>query len=106
LDPVRRPRHHVALETPAPTVPARAADDLPGPVRVAEPAQACGADPGGPVPDPRRARTGGDAAAGAAAARDRRPLSGSREPVSARVLGRPAPAHRRRPRARAEPEAD
>ena len=39
-DPVRRRRHHVALAARAAAVPPRDADDLPGPVRVAQPAQA------------------------------------------------------------------
>ena len=40
------------------------------------------------------------------AARGRRPESGAHQPLPARVLGRPAAAHRHRPRARAQPEAD
>ena len=40
------------------------------------------------------------------AARPRRPEPGALQPLSARVLGRPAPAHRHRPRARAPAEAD
>ena len=38
------------------------------------------------------------------AARARRPQPRAREPLPARVLGRTAPAHRHRPRARAQPE--
>ena len=37
---------------------------------------------------------------------DRRPEPRALQPLPARVLGRPAPAHRRRPRARGQPEAD
>ena len=42
----------------------------------------------------------GQARAGRRAARARRPRPELRQPLPARVLGRPAPAHRRRPRAR------
>ena len=40
------------------------------------------------------------------AARRRRPQPGALQPLPARVLGRPAPADRRRARARGQPEAD
>ena len=40
------------------------------------------------------------------AAADGRAQPGARQPLPARVLGRPAAAHRRRPRARAQPVAD
>ena len=40
------------------------------------------------------------------AARGRRPQPGALQPLPARVLRRPAPAHRRRARARGQPEAD
>ena len=47
-----------------------------------------------------------DQAARPGAARGRRPQPGALQPLPARVLRRPAPAHRRRPRARGQPEAD
>ena len=47
-------RHHDALAARAPAVPPRDADDLPGPVRVAQSAQARRPDPRGPVPHPPR----------------------------------------------------
>ncbi len=49
---VRRHRHHVALAARAAPAPPRDADGLPGPVRVAQPAQAGRPDPRGPVSDP------------------------------------------------------
>ena len=54
--PVRRDGHHDALAVGAAAVPARDADDLPGPVRVAEPAQARRADRRRPVPHPPHGR--------------------------------------------------
>ena len=63
---LRRQRHHDAVAAAAAPVPARDADDLPGPVRVAEPAQARRADPRRPVRDPRRAVAREDAARGCA----------------------------------------
>ena len=48
-----------------------------------------------------RAQAGGPGADG-----HRRPEPRALQPLPARVLGRPAPAHRRRPRARAQAEAD
>ena len=50
----RRRRHHAAVARRASSVPPRAADDLPGPVRVAQPAQARRADRRRPARDPRR----------------------------------------------------
>ena len=47
-----------------------------------------------------------DQAARPGAARDRRPQPGALQPLPARVLRRPAPAHRRRARTRRQPEAD
>ena len=87
--------------------PPRHADDLPGPVRVAEPAQ-------DGRHDHRRRRSGctrpcradkrqerGPAADGAGRAQPR-----ALQPLPARVLRRTASADRRRPRARAAAEAD
>ena len=47
-----------------------------------------------------------DQAARAGAARHRRPQPGALQPLPARVLRGPAPAHRRRARTRGQPEAD
>ncbi len=85
--------------------PARGADDLPGPVRVAEPADAR-----------RRPRRGGAGRPRAVAARrarraDHRPARAGRarcvgaRPLSASVLGRPARARRHRARTRRRPGA-
>ena len=49
---------------------------------------------------------GRDQAPRPGAARGRRPQPGALQPLPARVLRRPAPAHRRRARARGQPEAD
>ena len=87
---------------------ARHADHLPGPVRLAEPAH-----------DGRRHRRRGadDPQAAPSAGRVRSSASSQlletvglsadhMQPLPARVLGRPAPAHRHRARAGGEPEAD
>ena len=62
------------------------------------------------IGDPLRihgARDGDESEApGAGAAGGRRPLAGALQPLPARVLGRPAAAHRRRPGAGAAAEAD
>ena len=91
----------------APGAPPRHADDLPGPVRVAEPAQD-GRHRSSAAPFrlhkivPRQERQErGPAADGA-----RGPEPRALQPVPARVLRRPAPADRRRARARAATEAD
>ena len=90
----------VTGERAAPAAP-RDPDDLPGPVRLAEPAahrrrdrrrrrsSIHGIKPEGGV------KQGGPGAAGA-----RRPEPRALQPLPARVLRRPAPAHRHRPRAR------
>ena len=80
------------------------ADGLPGSVRVAQPAPQR-------RPDRRRAAARRTASptrqagrrARARAARDRRPPARRGVALPARVLGRPAPAHRHRARARAQP---
>ncbi len=60
-----------------------------------------------PLRDPRVGNGRGRSAAPRARATGcRRPLSAPRQPLPARVLRRPAPADRRRPRARAQPAAD
>ena len=101
-----RSRHHEALARGDAPVPPRDDDDLPGPVRVAEPAQArrLHRRRGAAGAQARHRRR--DQAARPGAARGRRPQPGALQPLPARVLGRPAPADRRRARARRQPEAD
>ena len=105
-DRLRRPRHHEAVALGHAPDPPRDDDDLPGPVRVAERAQA------GRVHRRRGARGAqarhgrGDQAPRPGAARGRRPQPRALQPLPARVLRRPAPAHRRRARARGQSEAD
>ena len=102
-DPLRRPGHHAARRgRAAPAAPADA-DDLPGPVRVAEPAPLGRPDGGRADAGARRRATSSRVGARARAARGRRPATRRRLPLPARVLGRPAAADRPRARARAEP---
>ena len=104
---LRRPRHHAALAAATCGAFRRGADDdLPGPVRVAEPAQArrvhrLRAARGARARHGRRAE-----APRAGPARGRRPQPGALQPIPARVLRRAAPADRDRARARRQPEAD
>ena len=56
--------------------------------------------------DPGHQAQGRHQEAGPGAARARRPEPGALQPLPARVLRRPAPAHRRRPRARPAAQAD
>ena len=84
----------------------RAADHLPGPVRVAQ-----SAHDGRPDARASRSRcTGSPKAAGASGCaellRPGRPRARARAPLSARVLGRAAAAHRHRARARGRAAAD
>ena len=88
-------------------VPPRDADDLPGPVRLAESAPPGRLDHRRPVRRSTASPTGDE--------RKRQvqelmelvgPQPGALQPVPGRVLRRPAPAHRRRPRARAPAQAD
>ncbi|CAA9472540.1 MAG: Oligopeptide transport ATP-binding protein OppF, partial [uncultured Solirubrobacteraceae bacterium] len=104
-DPLRRQGHHVPRGPRAAPAAPRDADGLPGPLLLAEPAQAGGRDRRGRPARPRRGLQGRGGPPGHDAARARRALRGPREPLSAPVLGRPAPAHRRGPRARAVPAA-
>ena len=105
LHPRRRRRHHRARCHGDAAVPQAHADDLSGPVRVAQPAHVRGAIVGEPLIDPRRRR-------GAGAGGARRflfELVGLRpelmHPLPARVLRWAAPAHRHRPRARPQAPA-
>ena len=103
---LRRHGHLPAAAASAAPVPPRAADDLPGSVRIAEPAPPGRLDHRRPVRDPRRRRRRGAQAAGAGADGARRTQPGALQPLPGRVLRRPAAAHRRRPRPRAAAQAD
>ena len=76
-------------------------DDLSGPVRVAEPAHEGRGDRRGAAAGARGRLACRAARACPRAARARRAAGGRRAALPARVLGRPAPAHRDRARARA-----
>ena len=103
-DHLRRPRHHEAVAGGDAARPPRHDDDLPGPVRVAEPTQAGRLHRRRGPARVRGVHGGGDQAAGAGAARDRRSQPGALQPLPARVLGRRASAscHRPRPVGRSE----
>ena len=75
------------------------------PYGVAQPAQARGRADRRPARDPRPVAPRRQAARAGADGR-RRPRARALQPLSARVLGRPAPAHRRGARARAQPAPD
>ena len=99
-DPLRRHRHHEAPGRGPQALPAADADHLPGPVLEPRPADADRRQhrrgPAHPRPrDARRAARQGRADDGPG-----RPPAVPRAPLPARVLRRPAPAHRDRPRAR------
>ena len=99
----RAPRRARELQAAAP----RDADDLPGPVLVAEPAQDGRLDHRRAVRDPRhrdRTRTSAEAMVQELMEHGRAQPR-ALQPLPARVLRRPAPAHRRRARDRAEAEA-
>ena len=81
-------------------------DGLPGSVRVAEPAQAGRLDRRRGARGAQGRHRGGDQAPRAGAAGGRGPQPGALQPLPARVLGRPAPAHRHRPRAGHPAQAD
>ncbi len=101
--------HDIARMSPqgAQAAAPRDADDLPGPVLVAEPAQDGRLDHRRAVRHPRhRVRRGQAQAARAGADGAGRAQPRALQPLPARVLRRPAPAHRRRPRDRAQAEAD
>ena len=103
---LRRAGHHRAEGRAPEGGPARDADDLPGPLLVAEPAQDGRLDHRRAVRDPRprkgraqrrRACPGADG--------DGRAEPRALQPLPARVLRRPAPADRRGARAGAETQA-
>ena len=104
-DPLRRPGHHAPLAARAAAAAARDADDLPGPVLVAEPAQDASArSSASRSRSTRPRRTRRRACSELLATRRAQPRA--LQPLPARVLRRPAPADRRRARARAAAEAD
>ena len=93
---VTRARQGKALRALAP----RHADHLPGPVRLAQPAHDGGRDRRRAADHPQaRPRAAPSEARIVELLRDGRPAGRPHAPLSARVLGRPAPAHRHRPRA-------
>ena len=102
---VRRHRHqHAVARRAAPAAP-RDAGDVPGPVRLAEPAPARRVDHRRPVRHPRRRRRRGAQAPGAGADGARGPQPRALQPLPGRVLRRPAPAHRHRQGVGAQAEA-
>ena len=103
---LRRAGHHPPAGRAAEGGQARDADDLPGPLLLAEPAQDGRLDHRRAVRDPRpRAEQGGAQTRRAGADGDGGPEPRALQPLPARVLRRAAPAHRRGARARAEAEA-
>ena len=106
-DHVRRAGRHQRRGQGAPQAAPPDPDDLPGPVRLASnPRMTAGGIVGEPL-DVHGVGTKERAPrAGPRAARDGRPQPGLRRPLPARVLRRPAAAHRGRARARAGPGPD
>ena len=80
-------------------------DDLPGPLHLAEPAAHGRRDRRRAAGDPQGRAQEAGAAPGPGAARDRRPQPRALQPLPARVLRRPAAAHRHRPGADPAAEA-
>ena len=102
-DRLRRQGHHDAVAERDPAAPAPDADGLPGPVRVSQPAPQRREDR---RRAPARARPlweERELESRAGAPRDRRAPRRRGHPLSARVLGRPAAAHRPRALPRAQP---
>ena len=103
---VRRPGHRERQEGRAEGAPPPGADDLPGSLLVAQPAQDGRLDHRRPVRHPRAAQGVRRAPqAGPGADGPRRAEPRALQPLPARVLGRPAPADRRGARDRARAEA-
>ena len=105
-DHLRRPGRHERRGRRAAQAAAPVPDDLPGPVRVAGPADDRRRDRRRAAGRPRRRHEGGAARAGPRAAGDRGPQPRLRRPLPARVLRRPAAAHRGGAGARAGPRPD
>ena len=106
LDHLRRAGHHRGRGRGPAQAPAPVPDDLPGPVRLARPADDGGRHDRRAAGRPRRGHEGRAPRAGPRAALDRRAQPRLRRPLSARVLRRPAAAHRRRPGAGPGPGPD
>ena len=103
---VRGPGHHQPhAQADGPAAP-RDADDLPGPVLVAEPAAHRRHDHLGAVQGAGRQAGPRRAGRGAGPDGPGGPEPRALQPLSQRVLRRPAPAHRHRPRHRAAAQAD
>ena len=100
----RRARHRPSRGRRAAGVPAADADDLPGPAGEPQPADDGGLDHRRAARRAREAVARRPAGAGARADGRGRAQPALRQPLPARVLGRPAPAHRHRPGAGAQPE--
>ena len=105
-DHLRRQGHHPDEGGEPPGDPPRHADDLPGPVRLAEPSQDGRDDRGRAAPPAQDGSQEPDQGRGAEPDGARRAQPGALQPVPARVLGRPATADRRRPGPRAPAEDD
>ena len=104
--PPRRPRRDPPRQVGDAPLPPADPDHLPGPVLFAEPQKARGRYRRRAAQGARRAGDEGAARAGGRAVRARRPAQGADGQFPAPVLGRPAPAHRRRPRPGPQPAAD
>ena len=100
----RRARHRPSRGRRAAGAPAADADDLPGPAGEPQPADDGGLDHRRAARRAREAVARRPAGAGARADGRGRAQPPLRQPLPARVLGRPAPAHRHRPGAGAQPE--
>ena len=99
-DPLRRAGHHAAAQARDPAAAPAYADDLPGSLRLAQPAHVGGADPGRPAALARhRAGRGGSAPARRGAARRSSACRPRSRALPARILRRAAAAHLHRPRA-------
>ena len=99
----RRQGPRRARPAPAADAAARRAGDLPGPLRVAQPASPRRVDHRRPARDPRRA-VGRRGAARRRADGPRRAQPGAPQPLSGRLLRRSTPAHRHRPGVGARPQ--
>jgi hypothetical protein len=94
----RRPRRAARRRAAPPAAPH--ADDLPGPLRLAEQPHDAGPHRGRAAAGPQPAPTATSARPGQGAAQPGRHQPQHDQPLPARVLRRPAPAHRHRPGAR------
>ena len=104
--PIPGQGHHAHQGQCAPTHPPGRPDGVPGPLLVIEPPAHGGHDRGSAVPAAEDQDRPGHQAHRPGPARAGRAQPRALQPLSARVLRRPAPAHRDRPLARPAPEAD